>query len=70
MSKDEFREVFGSSFIDGRKSYADDESTEERVCRRIPRVVYPQMAKSQANQWLYVVNDVDYVQAVVSEVCE
>ena len=71
MSMSDFREIFGSESIEGRKTYQDDDDlVEERVCRRIPKIVYPQMAKNQANQWVYIVNDVEYVQAVVSEICE
>lgn len=70
LSPLEFREFFGTNQIDGRKMYQDEETSEERVCRRVPKVIYPQMAKNQAKQWVYVVNDVEYVQAVVSEVCE
>lgn len=66
----EFRELFGVKEIDGRKMYQDEESNEERVCRRVPKVIYPQMARNKDKQWVYVVNDVEYVQAVVSEVCE
>lgn len=66
----EFLEIYGTKDIDGRKSYIDDDLTEERVCKRIPKVIYPQMAKNQANQWAYVVNDVEYTQAVVAEICE
>ncbi|XP_054168153.1 protein spaetzle 5-like [Oppia nitens] len=65
----EFLEIFGNK-IDGRKSYIDDDLSEVRVCRRIPKVIYPQMAKNQANQWIYVVNEVEYIQAVVAEICE
>jgi hypothetical protein len=70
LSMTQFREFFGSTSIDGRKSYGDDDSSEERVCGRIPKVIYPQMARNNANQWVYVVNDVEYIQAVVAEVCE
>jgi hypothetical protein len=28
------------------------------------------MAKNQENQWIYVVNEVEYTQAVVAEICE
>lgn len=71
MSMTDFREIFGSESIEGRKTYQDDDDlVEERVCRRIPKIVYPQMARNQANQWVYIVNDVEYVQAVVSEICE
>ncbi|CAG2111494.1 unnamed protein product [Medioppia subpectinata] len=66
----QFLEIFGTKDIDGRKSYIDDDLTEERVCRRIPKVIYPQMAKNEANQWIYVVNEVEYTQAVVAEICE
>ncbi len=66
----QFLEIFGTKDIDGRKSYIDDDLSEERVCRRIPKVIYPQMAKNQANQWVYVVNEVEYTQAVVAEICE
>lgn len=52
----EFLELFGTKEIDGRKSYNDEDSSEERVCRRIPKIIYPKMAKNQANQWIYVVN--------------
>lgn len=70
FSPEEFVEIFGSKEIDGRKSYADDDMNEEGICRKVPRVIYPQMAKNQANQWVYVVNEVEYTQAVVAEVCE
>jgi hypothetical protein len=71
LSPIEFRELFGVKEIDGRKMYQDEEDVnEERVCRRTPKVIYPQMARNQAKQWVYVVNDVEYIQAVVSEVCE
>ena len=66
----QFQEFFGSTIIDGRKSYADDDSSEERVCSRIPKLIYPKMARNQANQWIYVVNDAEYMQAIVAEVCE
>lgn len=70
MSKDQFREVFGSNVIDGRKSYSDDDSSEVRVCRRTEKLVFPKLAKNQFNQWIYIVNDVDYSQAIISELCE
>ena len=72
MSTNEFREIFGADTIEGRKSYADDSdaSDEERVCKRIPKIIYPQMGRNQQNQWVYIVNDVEYTQAVISEVCE
>lgn len=70
MSKDQFHELFGSNVIDGRKSYSDDDSSEVRVCRRTEKLVFPKMAKNQNNQWIYVVNNLDYSQAVVSEICE
>lgn len=72
MSPNEFREMFGQSIMDGRKSYADDESSdEERICRRIPRIVYPKMARNLANnQWLFIVNDAEYTQPVIIEQCE
>lgn len=70
MTKDQFREVFGSSVIDGRKSYSDDDSNEGRVCRRTEKLVFPKLAKNQMNEWIYIVNDVDYSQAIVSELCE
>lgn len=72
MSPNEFREMFGQTVMDGRKSYVDDESgDEERVCRRIPRIIYPRMARSSANnQWLFIVNDAEYTQPVIIEQCE
>ena len=70
MSKDQFREVFGSRTVDERKSYGDDESSEVRVCRRTEKLVYPKLAQNQLNHWIYIVNDVDYAQVVVSELCE
>lgn len=70
LSPQQFNDIFGSKEIDGRKSYADSETDEESVCRKVPRVIYPQMAKNQANQWVYVVNEVEYTQAVVAEICE
>lgn len=65
---EQFLEIFGSKEIDGR-TIVDVES-DESVCRKVPRVIYPQMAKNQANQWVYVVNEVEYTQAVVAEICE
>lgn len=70
LSDTKFHEYFGSSEIDGRKSYIDDDITEERVCKSRSKLIYPKMAKNQANQWIYVVNDVEYAQAVVAEICE
>ena len=71
-SPEQFNDIFGSKEIDGRKSYTptDTEADEESVCRKVYRVIYPQMAKNQANQWVYVVNEVEYTQAVVAEICE
>jgi len=66
----QFNDIFGLKEIDGRKSYVEDDENEESVCRKVPRVIYPQMAKNQANQWVYVVNEVEYTQAVVAEICE
>lgn len=70
LSPQQFNDIFGPKEIDARKSYVDPESDEESVCRKVPRVIYPQMAKNQANQWVYVVNEVEYTQAVVAEICE
>ena len=71
LSQEQFNDIFGEK-IDGRAQPLPQESenNEESVCRKVPRVIYPQMAKNQANQWIYVVNEVEYTQAVVAEICE
>lgn len=65
---DQFSEIFGSKEIDGRTIM--DVENDESVCSKTPRVIYPKMAKNQANQWIYVVNEVEYTQAVVAEICQ
>lgn len=70
FSPQQFNDIFGSKEIDGRSRPDPGDNDEESVCRKVPRVIYPQMAKNQANQWVYVVNEVEYTQAVVAEICE
>ena len=68
FSVNQFLEIFGPKEIDGRTIVDVDQ--DESVCGKKPRIIYPQMAKNQANQWIYVVNEVEYTQAVVAEICE
>nr|XP_046916194.1 uncharacterized protein LOC124496681 isoform X1 [Dermatophagoides farinae] len=68
FSIDQFAEIFGNKEIDGRTIM--DVENDESVCGKTPRVIYPKMAKNQANQWIYVVNEVEYTQAVVAEICQ
>jgi len=71
LSPIEFREFFGQISIDGRKSYADDETTEEKICRQVTKFIYPRLAKNKDNVWVYVVNDLqEYPQSVIIELCE
>lgn len=70
ISRTQFAEFFGQKEMDGRTSQIEDNIHDEAVCRKLQRMIYPQMAKNQANQWIYVVNEVEYTQAVMAEVCE
>ena len=69
ISPEEYNELFGSKEIDGRQSATNDDDGEP-VCGRVQRIIFPQMAKTQSNQWLYVVNEVAYTQAVTVDICE
>lgn len=59
--------MFGAKEIDGRTIM--DVDNDESICDKVMRVIYPQMAKNQGNQWIYVVNGVEHTQAVVTEIC-
>ncbi|XP_035210766.1 protein spaetzle 5-like [Stegodyphus dumicola] len=68
-SSDEFKELFGTLTINPRKMSPGDVS-EETVCPQQSRLFYPKAAVNENEQWAFVVNDVDYVQAVMAEMCE
>ena len=67
-SSEEFKELFGTQTINPRKIPGD--VSEETVCPQQSRLFYPKAAVNENDQWAFVVNDVDYVQAVMSEMCE
>ncbi|XP_055953621.1 protein spaetzle-like isoform X2 [Argiope bruennichi] len=66
-SSEEFVELFGTMAISSRKSGDLDEDT---VCKQQSRIFYPRAAVNENDQWAFVVNDVDYIQTVMAEVCE
>lgn len=68
-SKEEFKELFGTIGLHARKMTPGDLS-EETVCPQQSRMFYPKAAVNENDQWAYVINDVDYVQAVMAEMCE
>ncbi|XP_054707756.1 protein spaetzle-like [Uloborus diversus] len=68
-SSEEFKELFGTLTIHARKIVPSDMS-EETVCSQQARLFYPKAAVNENDQWAYVINDVDYVQAVMAEICE
>ncbi|XP_023224283.1 protein spaetzle-like isoform X2 [Centruroides sculpturatus] len=70
FSKDQFREIFGPPELHSRVKATNVDVSEERICSRKTRLFYPKAGKSDDNKWVYVVNDVDYVQAVFAEICE
>ncbi|GIY75504.1 protein spaetzle [Caerostris darwini] len=65
-SSEEFVELFGTLAVSSRKSGDLDEDT---VCPQHARLFYPKAAVNENDQWAYVVNDVDYVQTVMAEIC-
>ncbi|GFY77324.1 protein spaetzle [Trichonephila inaurata madagascariensis] len=65
-SSEEFLELFGTMAISSRKSFDLNEDT---VCEQHSRIFFPQAAENENDQWAYVVNDVDYVQTVMAEIC-
>lgn len=69
-TRDQFTEIFGPVELHYREKVTDEDLSEERICGRKTQFFYPKAGKSEDNKWVYVVNDVDYVQAVVAEVCE
>ncbi|GFU37105.1 protein spaetzle [Nephila pilipes] len=64
-SSDEFLELFGSSSITSRKSIMN----EDTVCEQQSKIFYPRAAANENDEWTYVVNDNDYVQTVMAEIC-
>jgi len=71
LNLNDFVDVYGVKGVDARKSFSDEDSSEEKVCRSSTRLIFPKLAKSQSKKWLYIVNDeLDYRQQVVAEVCE
>ncbi|GBN47461.1 hypothetical protein AVEN_138419-1 [Araneus ventricosus] len=66
-STEEFVELFGTMAISSRKSGDLDEDT---VCKQQSRIFYPRAAVNENDQWAFVVNDVDYIQTVMAEICE
>ncbi|XP_071039782.1 protein spaetzle [Parasteatoda tepidariorum] len=68
-SKDEFQELFGTMTMSARR--IPGEIYEDPVCPQYSRFFFPKAAVNENDQWAFVVNDVDdYVQAVMSEMCE
>lgn len=53
----------------GRQPLNHEESIDQRVCETKRRTIYPKTARNSDREWLYVVNDVEYAQAVTTEVC-
>ncbi|KAG8189181.1 hypothetical protein JTE90_013715 [Oedothorax gibbosus] len=64
---DEFVELFGTMSISSRKFGDLDEDT---VCPQISRLFYPKAAVNENDHWAFVVNDIDYVQTVMAEICQ
>ncbi|KAM7305055.1 hypothetical protein ISCGN_014956 [Ixodes scapularis] len=46
-----------------------EDSVDQRVCPTKRKTIYPKSAQNAEKEWLYVVNDVEYAQAVTTEVC-
>lgn len=46
-----------------------EDSIDQRVCKTKRKTIYPKSARNADKEWLYVVNDVEYAQAVTVEVC-
>lgn len=72
ITTDAFKNTIGvfSSGIGGRKSITPDDLSEESVCGHRSQPFLPKAAKNSEDKWRYVINDVNYVQTVVAEVCK
>ncbi|XP_064457027.1 uncharacterized protein LOC135367854 [Ornithodoros turicata] len=53
----------------GRQPLNHEESIDQRVCATKRKTIYPKTAKNSDSEWLYVINDVEYAQAVTTEIC-
>lgn len=52
-----------------RQPLNHEDSIDQRVCTSKRKTIYPKAARSADHEWLYVVNDVQYAQAVTTEIC-
>lgn len=52
-----------------RQPLNHEDSIDQRVCSTKRKTIYPKTARSADHEWLYVVNDVEYAQAVTTEIC-
>lgn len=52
-----------------RQPLNHEDSIDQRVCPTKRKTIYPKSARSADQEWLYVVNDVEYAQAVTTEIC-
>ncbi|RWS27985.1 Protein spaetzle-like protein [Leptotrombidium deliense] len=73
FNPNQFKTIFADTESvdeDALLSRTINDFTEESVCQRKQRLIFPKMAKNSDNKWVYIVNDETYVQAVVAEICE
>ncbi|KAK8765102.1 hypothetical protein V5799_032289, partial [Amblyomma americanum] len=52
-----------------RQPLNHEDSIDQRVCAIKRKTIYPKSARSAYQEWLYVINDVEYAQAVTIELC-
>lgn len=68
------RRANGGSAANANSDDFDDGSSvdgaEQRVCPSLSRIVMPQKAKNKDNEWMFVVNEADFMQAVRIEICQ
>lgn len=76
----EFSELFGLGANTGEEitirrvdnrvtELTDAQSDETNICDKRTTVFYPRTARNRDKEWVYIVNDSEYVQAVTSEKC-
>ncbi|CAN7993350.1 unnamed protein product [Ixodes hexagonus] len=57
------------SEILARQPLNSEDSVDQRVCTTKRKTIYPKSAQNAEKEWVFVVNEVEYAQAVTVEVC-
>ncbi|XP_050037943.2 protein spaetzle-like [Dermacentor andersoni] len=55
--------------VEERGLPSHEDGIDQNVCPSRIKTIFPKTARSAEGEWLYVINDVTYVQAIIVEVC-